>query len=157
MPDYRFILYEVANHIARITLNRPEYRNGQATELLIELDQAILAAGADNDVRVIVLSGAGDHFSAGHDLGTPDEQAYRAANPMEPGMRGFFDRTWRLYVDMHLRWRNVPTPMIAAWPAMSLGTDWTVPIIPGFVSVTVVPAKSSGDSSFARTLRISSS
>ncbi len=126
MPAYRFILYEVADHIARITLNRPEYRNGQATELLIELDQAILAAGADSDVRVIVLTGAGDHFSAGHDLGTPDEQAYRAANPMEPGMRGFFDRTWRLYVDMHLRWRNVPTPMIAAVQGYCIFGGWMI-------------------------------
>ncbi len=126
MPDHRFILYEVANHIARITLNRPQYRNGQATELLIELDQAILAAGADTDVRVIVLTGAGDHFSAGHDLGTPDEQAYRAANPMEPGMRGFFDRTWRLYVDMHLRWRNVPTPMIAAVQGYCIFGGWMI-------------------------------
>jgi hypothetical protein len=40
---------------------------------------------------------------------------------------------------------------------MSRGTDWTVPIVPGLVSVTVVPAKSSGESLLLRTLRISSS
>ena len=40
---------------------------------------------------------------------------------------------------------------------MSRGTDWTVPIVPGLVSVTVAPAKSSGLSLFDRTLRMSSS
>ena len=40
---------------------------------------------------------------------------------------------------------------------MSRGTEWTVPIIPGLVIVPVVPAKSSGESLFVRTLRISSS
>lgn len=123
---YRTLLYTVADGIAVITLNRPQQRNAQSTELLHELDRAILAAGADPAVRVIVLAGAGDHFSAGHDLGTADEQAYRAANPMEPGIRGFYDRTWQLYVDMHLRWRNVPTPMIAAVQGYCIFGGWMV-------------------------------
>jgi len=126
MSAYRSILYDVADGIGRITLNRPEARNAQSTELLHELDHAILAAGADPAVRVIVLAGAGDHFSAGHDLGSADEQAYRAANPMQPGIRGFFDRTWSLYVDMHLRWRNVPTPMIAAVQGYCIFGGWMV-------------------------------
>ncbi|HEY0418462.1 MAG TPA: enoyl-CoA hydratase-related protein, partial [Acetobacteraceae bacterium] len=96
---YRWVLYGVAERIARITLNRPEARNAQSTELLRELDHAILAAGEDPEVRVVVIAGAGDHFSAGHDIGTPEEAAWREAHPMEPGIRGFHDRTWRLYVD----------------------------------------------------------
>jgi enoyl-CoA hydratase len=126
MPPYRTVLYEVADGIARITLNRPQQRNAQSTELLHELDHAILAAGADPAARVILLTGAGDHFSAGHDLGTADEQAYRAANPIDPGIRGFYDRTWQLYVDMHLRWRNVPTPMIAAVQGYCIFGGWMV-------------------------------
>ncbi len=126
MPPYNTILYDISDNIAHITLNRPRYRNGQSTELLHELDHAILAAGADPAARVILLTGAGDHFSAGHDLGTPDEQAYRAANPMDPGIRGFHDRTWRLYIDMHLRWRNVPTPMIAAVQGYCIFGGWMV-------------------------------
>jgi enoyl-CoA hydratase len=123
---YRTLLYTVSDGIAVITLNRPQQRNAQSTELLHELDRAILAAGADPAVRVIVLTGAGDHFSAGHDLGTADEQAYRAANPMEPGIRGFYDRTWQLYVDMHLRWRNVGTPMIAAVQGYCIFGGWMI-------------------------------
>ena len=44
-----------------------------------------------------------------------------------------------------------------AWPAMSLGTDCTVPIIPGLVMVTVVPSKSDGESRPELTLRMISS
>jgi len=126
MPPYRTVLYDVADHICTITLNRPQQRNAQSTELLHELDHAILAAGADPAVRVIILAGAGDHFSAGHDLGTADEQAYRVANPIEPGIRGFHDRTWQLYVDMHLRWRNIPTPMIAAVQGYCIFGGWMI-------------------------------
>jgi enoyl-CoA hydratase len=126
MTGYRTILYDVADHIATITLNRPQQRNAQSTELLHELDRAIPAAGADPAVRAILLTGAGDHFSAGHDLGTADELAYRAANPIDPGIRGFYDRTWQLYVDMHLRWRNVGTPMIAAVQGYCIFGGWMV-------------------------------
>ena len=123
MPN---VLYDLADHICTITLNRPQQRNAQSTELLHELDRAILAAGADPAVRVIILAGAGDHFSAGHDLGTAEEQAYREANPMAPGIRGFHDRTWELYVDMHLRWRNIGTPMIAAVQGYCIFGGWMV-------------------------------
>jgi len=47
MPPCRTVLYDVADHICTITLNRPQQRNAQSTELLHELDHAILAAGAD--------------------------------------------------------------------------------------------------------------
>ena len=47
--------------------------------------------------------------------------------------------------------------MMAPWPGMRRGTDWVVPSIPGFVIVTVTPAKSSTDSLFVRTLRTRSS
>lgn len=126
MPAYRTVLYEIADSICTITLNRPQQRNAQSTELLTELDQAIMAAGADPAVRVIILTGAGDHFSAGHDIGTADELAYRAANPLEPGIRGFYDRTWQLHVDMHLRWRNVSTPMIAAVQGYCIFGGWMI-------------------------------
>jgi enoyl-CoA hydratase len=126
VKKYRFILSEAGDGIARITLNRPRYRNGQSTELLQELDHAILAAGDDRAIRVIVVLGAGEHFSAGHDLGTPEELEYREAHPMQAGIRGMFERTWRLYVDMHLRWRNVPKPMLAAVQGYCIFGGWMV-------------------------------
>jgi len=126
MSGYETILYDTDDRIVRITLNRPRWRNVQSTLLLRELDDAILKAGDDRSVRVIILTGAGDHFSAGHDLGTPDELAWREKHPIEEGIRGNYDRTWRLYVDMHLRWRNVQKPMIAAVQGYCIFGGWMI-------------------------------
>ena len=73
MP-YQTVAYDKIDRIGRITLNRPRYRNAQSTTLLKELDRAFEEASADDDIKVVILAGAGDHFSAGHDLGTPDEK-----------------------------------------------------------------------------------
>ena len=50
-----------------------------------------------------------------------------------------------------------PAATIVPWPSMRRGTDITVPIIPGFVSVILAPVRSSGDSLFVRALAISAS
>ena len=65
---YDTILYEVADAVGFITLNRPEVRNAQNEVMKDELDAAFRAAEADDSVRVVVLRGAGACFSAGHDL-----------------------------------------------------------------------------------------
>jgi enoyl-CoA hydratase len=59
------LLFEKIEHIGRITLNRPRYRNAQSTILLKELDRAFEEAAEDDEVKVVILAGAGDHFSAG--------------------------------------------------------------------------------------------
>jgi enoyl-CoA hydratase/carnithine racemase len=67
---YEAIAYEVAEHVARITLNRPAARNALDERMTMELLDALARAKADEDVRVIVLTGAGDKaFCAGADLG----------------------------------------------------------------------------------------
>ncbi len=66
---YSEILYEVAAPIAKITLNRPERRNPLSPVTLGELVHALEAARSDDNVRVIVIAGAGKVFSAGGDLG----------------------------------------------------------------------------------------
>jgi len=77
--SYSQLLYEKLDSVGRITLNRPRYRNAQSTVLLKQLDRAFEEAMADDEVKVIILAGAGEHFSAGHDLGTPDERKIRIA------------------------------------------------------------------------------
>ena len=124
--QYQNIRYEVIDRIARITLNRPDQVNVQSTAMLEELDHAIDTAGADHEVRVICLFGAGKHFSAGHDLGTAEELAHREKFPIEDGARGIFERNWRLHMDMHLRWRNVSKPMICAVQGYCIFGGWMV-------------------------------
>jgi enoyl-CoA hydratase/carnithine racemase len=65
MPD---VLYEVAGHVATITLNRPERRNALTLPMLDLLASVVRTADADPEVRVILLTGAGEGFCAGLDL-----------------------------------------------------------------------------------------
>jgi enoyl-CoA hydratase/carnithine racemase len=67
---YETIAYDVTDHVARITLNRPEARNALNERMTEELLDVLDRAKAADDVRVIVLTGAGDKaFCAGADLG----------------------------------------------------------------------------------------
>lgn len=62
------VLYEAANGIAVITLNRPERMNTISGPMLSQLTELLLKANADRDVRVVILTGAGRAFCAGLDL-----------------------------------------------------------------------------------------
>jgi enoyl-CoA hydratase len=66
--EYETILYEVEDAVATITMNRPKMANAQDTRMIDEMDDAFDQADADDAVRVVVLAGAGKHFSSGHDL-----------------------------------------------------------------------------------------
>jgi enoyl-CoA hydratase len=62
------VLYDVTDNIATITLNRPEKRNALSRALWVELDELLIRADTDPDVRIIVLTGAGPSFCAGADI-----------------------------------------------------------------------------------------
>jgi enoyl-CoA hydratase/carnithine racemase len=68
MSQYADLLYEVSDHIATITLNRPDRMNAISGPMLESFSRALRDADADSDVRVIVLTGAGRGFCAGLDL-----------------------------------------------------------------------------------------
>src|SRR6266478_4579880 len=62
------VLYDAPEGVARITLNRPEKRNALNDELIGSLKDALRRANDDNEVRVIVVAGAGSDFCSGADL-----------------------------------------------------------------------------------------
>src|SRR5690606_29926912 len=66
------VLYEKLGEVARITLNRPEKRNALDDRLIEEVHEALYEADLDEDIRVIIVTGAGPSFSAGHDLESPE-------------------------------------------------------------------------------------
>jgi methylglutaconyl-CoA hydratase len=66
--SYSFITYEVADRVATITLNRPEKRNALNGEVVKELIDAFITAGASDAVKVIILAANGEAFCAGADL-----------------------------------------------------------------------------------------
>lgn len=74
------LLYDVADGIATITLNRPERLNALNPELMQAIQDAMLRLRDDEDARVAILTGAGDRaFSAGADLRAFDERAQAGA------------------------------------------------------------------------------
>jgi len=121
-----YIHYQFSDHVARVTLNRPDYRNAQSRRLLEELDHVFAAAAADQDVHVIAMLGAGDHFSAGHDLGTVAEREDRKARPLQQGLRGRFDHSRENFVEKTLRWRNLPKPTIAGVHGYCIYAGWMI-------------------------------
>jgi enoyl-CoA hydratase/carnithine racemase len=120
MPSYEYLSYELLDEgtIARITLNRPGSRNAQNRGLLVELNDAMLAAEADDQVRVVILGGAGPMFSAGHDLGSREHREEREPGPgQHPTYRthggsrlGAEQRTlqeWHFFFNNTRRWRDL--------------------------------------------------
>lgn len=77
------LLYKVEDHIATITLNRPEWLNAMSAEMLNGLYQALVNAQEDNDVRVLILTGAGRGFCSGMDLRPRAETGPAAAQGPE--------------------------------------------------------------------------
>lgn len=64
----QLVLYAVENNIATITLNRPHVKNALNTPMHEALYQAFMDAHADDEVKVIILTGSGDSFCSGADL-----------------------------------------------------------------------------------------
>jgi enoyl-CoA hydratase/carnithine racemase len=73
VPTFEELLYEVSDGVLTITLNRPDRLNAFTATMGRELIEAFDAADADDDVRVVIVTGAGRGFCAGADLGRGGE------------------------------------------------------------------------------------
>jgi len=136
------VLYEVRGAVATVSLNRPQYRNAQNAAMTLALDRALMQAASDDAVKVIILAGAGEHFSAGHDIGTPErdiQKSFPRVTTMywehedKQGAENIFVREQELYLGMCRRWRELPKPTIAqvqgACVAGALMLAWTCDLI----------------------------
>ncbi|MBW1803449.1 MAG: enoyl-CoA hydratase/isomerase family protein [Deltaproteobacteria bacterium] len=114
-PGFERILYEKKGHALWMTINRPEVRNAQDTLTREEISRALEMGAADDDVYVMVITGAGDAFCAGGDIGKFPE------NPVE-----FMER-----IGLQIKGkagsrpievaREVPKPVIAMVNGLALG------------------------------------
>lgn len=111
--DFRTIRYEVDGHLAFLTLDRPDAANAQSSTMIDEIDAALDLADADDQVRVVVLGGAGKHFSAGHDLKEILAGADEWAR-MRDTTEGKLRHEQVMYWEKSLRLRNFRKPTIAA-------------------------------------------
>jgi enoyl-CoA hydratase len=126
MADYKYLKVESHDEgrIVRILLNRERSRNAQNRGLLVELDQAFLAAEADDQVRVVILGGTGPLFSSGHDLGSKESLEERTPGPNQHdsfkinggtkvGTEQRMVQEWHYFFNNTLRWRNLRKITIA--------------------------------------------
>jgi enoyl-CoA hydratase/carnithine racemase len=99
------LLCDVAESVARLTLNRPKAMNSLNLAILAELDRRLTELAVDDEIRVLVLTGSGAAFCAGADL-----KEVLASRTPEPGEADFLDRANQVFG----RLRNFPKPVIAA-------------------------------------------
>jgi enoyl-CoA hydratase len=116
------VRYERNGATAVVTMDRPEYRNAQNSAMTYALDAAFGRAVDDDEVSVIVLAGAGEHFSAGHDIGSPGRDVDRSFERKavlwwdhvgRAGGDQRFAREMEVYLGMCRRWREIPKPTVA--------------------------------------------
>lgn len=109
--NYETILVDVADGVAVITLNRPKVLNALNAALLAELDAALDSLGADDAVRAVIVTGAGEKaFAAGADI-----QELAAVNALEG--QALAARGQRVFGKME----NLGKPVIAAVNGFALG------------------------------------
>ncbi len=113
-----FILIENPHpQVAQITLNRPERMNAMAFDVMVPLRQALEEISFDNDIRVVVLTGAGTSFCSGADLQDPGYL------PIFDGltMPGISRRAMKVMDDVILAIRDMHQPVIAAINGPAIG------------------------------------
>jgi naphthoate synthase len=119
--EYGDIRYEVAEGIAKITINRPEVRNAFRPETLIEISDALERAREDTEVGVVVLTGEGPiAFCSGGDQRVRGDAGYMASGAAV----GRFHVT-----DLHLQMRRLPKPMIAMVAGYAVGGGQVLQVV----------------------------
>jgi naphthoate synthase len=111
--DFEDIRYELADGIAKITIDRPEVRNAFRPETLIEISDALERAREDTSVGVIILTGEGPlAFCSGGDQNVRGDSGYVASGASV----GRFHVT-----DLHLQMRRMPKPIVAMVAGYAVG------------------------------------
>ena len=131
MSRFETVDYEVSGATALITLNRPDTRNAQNMRLILDLDLAFDEAEQDDQVRVVILRGAGKSFSSGHDLSIVSDEG--AGNDLENMYlrrrelpETLFEHEAEMYVGKCLRIRDFPKPTIAMVHGACIAAGWMV-------------------------------
>jgi naphthoate synthase len=115
--SFKDIIYQVAEGMAKITINRPQVRNAFRPQTLFELERAFTLARDDNSVGVIILCGAGDEaFCSGGDINVRGDDGYLGDDALAKKGIG------RLNVlDLQIQIRRTPKPVIAMVAGWAIG------------------------------------
>ena len=122
MPS-ELVLVQRKNKVATLILNRPEVMNAMSREMLVQLRDVVVQIAADESIHVVVLKGAGDHFSAGADVALFSEK-------IEPydwlvAMKGVGDIVRTL--------REMPQPVVVMLKGVAVGGGANLALAGDFV------------------------
>jgi 2-(1,2-epoxy-1,2-dihydrophenyl)acetyl-CoA isomerase len=112
MTDYESLLWQVEGHVATITLNRPEKKNAMSFVMFNELRDVFLRAAGEDEVRCVVLTGAGGAFCSGADLSDPENLSSSTFD---------FKERMRLVDSIVRAFINCPKPTIAKVTGVAAG------------------------------------
>src|SRR5579884_3033530 len=91
------VLYEISAGVATVTINRPEKRNSMSAGVITALRESMARAGADPEVRVVVLTGAGDKaFCSGADLTGMGDEGFLGGHHGRGDLARLFEEMWAL-------------------------------------------------------------
>ncbi|MGH8515886.1 MAG: 2-(1,2-epoxy-1,2-dihydrophenyl)acetyl-CoA isomerase PaaG [Panacagrimonas sp.] len=127
--NYENILFENANGIARITLNRPDRLNSFTVAMHTELRDAIGRVKTDPTVRVLLLTGAGRGFCAGQDLS--DRAVAPGGKPVDLG-----DTVAQWWAPLVMSLRTLPMPVVSAVNGVAAGAGANVALAGDLVLAT---------------------
>ena len=125
MTEYRHLLIDNQPGVRVITLNRPEKMNAYNRRMGMEIRHAIGSADLDDDVRAIVVTGAGRAFCAGADL-SPDSGSFGTGTAEQKEEEARFTRELTL-PDAKPYW-EMNTPIIGAINGAAVGAGLTIPL-----------------------------
>ncbi len=125
--EFTQILYSVDDHVATITLNRPDKLNAFTGTMMYEMIAAFDMIDADDDVRVVIVTGAGRGFCAGADLSSGGNTFAKGGSDQETDVEGVTRDGGGL---VSLRIFECTKPVIAAinGPAVGVGVTMTLPM-----------------------------
>jgi 2-(1,2-epoxy-1,2-dihydrophenyl)acetyl-CoA isomerase len=125
MQTFETLIVSVQDGVARLTLNRPEVMNAIDRRMAAELTEALRALGEREDVRVLLLQGAGANFCAGGDVRGMRDAGPRSAEEARRGMD--------LYRDMTLALHGFERPVIAAADGVAYGAGFSLLLLADLV------------------------
>jgi 2-(1,2-epoxy-1,2-dihydrophenyl)acetyl-CoA isomerase len=130
MSDEQPIVFEKIGAIGRITLNRPERLNAINSELATEFVAALEECGADDDVRAVLIRGAGRAFCAGDDIGgrSGTTSQRTARGPTDPSQSLKRPAYYRIVREI----RGLPKPVVASVHGYALGAGCDVSLASDF-------------------------
>ena len=123
---YNTIILEKKDHIARLTLNRPERLNAANEQMFSELNSALADVAGDREIRALVLTGAGRAFCASADIKDERREADRLLGHMEPYQIYQFIRSGPQGITLKLHQMEIPTIAMVNGLAIGDGFDWAL-------------------------------